>query len=172
MSQLIVFLANYLVLLPVLLALATLVWQLSRGNFVAVLELLLETILAVVLFVIARHYIHGVRPYIVQNIPALIVHPPQSPSFPSGHTLIAFLAAFFALSYAPLVGIWATLAALLVGVGRILALVHWPIDVLGSVTIALVAVLVGKLMVNFGLSRGLDRANQTARRSAPRNPLN
>lgn len=138
----IIFLADYLVLLPVALAAWVVASQLAVGKRRILAEVCLAVGVALVLQLLLRHIFPSVRPYILNDSPALIPHPPTTNSFPSGHTITAFVAATIVCFWSKKWGGLALVAAVLVGVGRVLARVHWPIDILGGVIVALVAVVV------------------------------
>jgi membrane-associated phospholipid phosphatase len=77
------------------------------------------------------------RPYIAH--PDLLHLPlnPDPSSFPSGHTIVAFSIAF-SLMYSGLkkVSSWLLFVAILIGLGRVMAGVHYPSDVIAGVLIS------------------------------------
>jgi undecaprenyl-diphosphatase len=83
------------------------------------------------------------RPYQLLGVQPLIDHTVDSP-FPSDHVMLAFtaaLAVLFMTRYKRL-GLLALLLAVGVLVGRLLALVHTPLDVTGGIICAAVAALI------------------------------
>jgi membrane-associated phospholipid phosphatase len=63
-------------------------------------------------------------------------------SFPSGHTLTAFSAAFLIRILFPCRPLWHALAfllAILCGLSRVVLVQHWPADVLGGMVLGLLA---------------------------------
>lgn len=86
------------------------------------------------------------RPFRVDGLPVLTVTVPGGSSFPSGHTAESFALAVTIWLHDKKVG-WLYLAlALLVGIARVWANVHYPLDILGGVVIgSLVAVGVEKI---------------------------
>ncbi|MDR1300657.1 MAG: phosphatase PAP2 family protein [Candidatus Nomurabacteria bacterium] len=77
------------------------------------------------------------RPFVEQGLAAGASYM-SNPGFPSDHTLLAFSAAFavlFMTKFKKLAWVLFILAAL-VGVGRVLALVHTPLDVFGGLVAA------------------------------------
>lgn len=72
------------------------------------------------------------RPYMVNHLPTFVTIPPVDSSFPSGHTMLAFaLATIIFLSHRKL-GIILFIVAGAIGVGRVLANVHYPIDIISG----------------------------------------
>ena len=108
----------------------------------------------------SRVLMAGLTSYVVAKILGLIYQPEQlrpfellgvnpgaaylnNPGFPSDHTLFAMflvLAVWYALRRRSITIIMLTMA-LLVGVGRILALVHTPLDVVGGMAVACLGAL-------------------------------
>jgi undecaprenyl-diphosphatase len=67
-----------------------------------------------------------------QDILLLIGHP-HTPSFPSGHTAVAFASAAVIFHYYRIAGILAYLAAALIAYSRLYLFVHYPTDILGGI---------------------------------------
>lgn len=93
--------------------------------------------------VILKAIIHRARPY--ESWPAIIpVLFPIDASFPSGHTLISFLLAFFYFKCMPKkIGIPALILAALIAFSRLMLGVHYPTDILAGFLIAWVSVEIG-----------------------------
>lgn len=76
-----------------------------------------------------------------------LIKPPVDYSFPSGHTMASFTAAFIIFFRDRTYGAWALILAGLIGFSRLYLQVHYPGDVLGGIVIAyLFAVLAEKIM--------------------------
>lgn len=81
-------------------------------------------------------FIETTRPFVELGVDPLVAHAADN-GFPSEHTLYALIiAGVIAMSHKKL-GFILIALALLVGTGRVLALVHNPIDIIGSAGIAL-----------------------------------
>lgn len=74
-----------------------------------------------------------VNPALVPQIPK-----PTDFSFPSGHTLTAFVSALVILSFDRRVGAAALVLAVLIALSRMYLYVHFPTDILGGIFLALV----------------------------------
>ena len=74
---------------------------------------------------------------------ALIGPAHRRSSFPSGHTLTAFLVAGLLAGYRPRWAFPALALATLAGLSRVAVGVHWPLDVLGGAAGGLLAAWVG-----------------------------
>lgn len=81
------------------------------------------------------------RPFLALDIQPLFTHGGYD-AFPSGHATIAFVLAVMLFYYnKPLAWIY-ILGALLIGISRIIAGVHWPIDILGGYALGGVVVII------------------------------
>ena len=83
------------------------------------------------------------RPFVSHEVMQLI-DKSADPSFPSGHTVLAFAIAFSIWFYNKKLGSIFLLLALLVGLGRIYVGVHYPLDVLGGVLVGALSAFVVK----------------------------
>jgi undecaprenyl-diphosphatase len=72
------------------------------------------------------------RPFVALEDVKLLIPRADSGSFPSGHTAFAAAlgGAMFALDRR--VGVFLLISALLIGISRVIAGVHWPIDIVGG----------------------------------------
>ena len=94
------------------------------------------------------------RPFIVNGADPLTLTVPNGHSFPSAHTAVAFAIAVTIWLHDRSVGYVFILLAVLVGVGRILANVHYPIDIIGG---AVVGIVVAVLIENIHPEKLLKR---------------
>lgn len=74
------------------------------------------------------------RPFAAENLVPLVPHAADS-SFPSGHTVISAIFATFVWYLRKDLGIVFFILVILVGFGRVEALLHYPIDVLGGLVL-------------------------------------
>ena len=86
--------------------------------------------------VLLKNIIARPRPcWLFENVEMLIAIPKDF-SFPSGHTLSSFIAAFVMLRADKRIGIPAIVLALLMAFSRLYLFVHFPTDVLGAIILA------------------------------------
>lgn len=87
-----------------------------------------------IIIMVIKSIIKIPRPYLSLDITPLVLIPPTNSSFPSEHSALAFLIATLVFFQHNKWGIIYFAGALLVGIGRILANVHYPIDIIfGSI---------------------------------------
>lgn len=78
------------------------------------------------------------RPFQASDLIPLTLTIPGDGAFPSGHTALAFALSVTILKHDKKVGILYLIMAGLVGVARIIAHVHYPIDIIGGAIIGTV----------------------------------
>src|SRR3989344_4572688 len=128
----IVFLAKYLVW--ALVAFAVLIFFKSRR---IIKEIFFSAFLARFGFTeLIRFFYDRPRPFEVENITPLILREGGG-SFPSGHAAFLFALAAAIFIYDKRWGVFFFVGAVLVGLGRIWAGLHWPSDILGGAVIGI-----------------------------------
>lgn len=141
-----IFFAKYLIYF---LILAILIWLLKKPRRQALFlfaELAISAIIARGLITewIRFFYDHP-RPFALLGFNPLI--PESGASFPSGHMTFLFPLALVVLYYNRRFGYWLLGLSLAVGVARIFAGVHWPLDILGGILIgAFCAYVIHKIL--------------------------
>jgi undecaprenyl-diphosphatase len=124
----------------VIAAVCVLLWR----RPLVLLSVLAAVILADLTALGLRRAVGRPRPWRHYPEPHPLGHIPKDPSFPSGHTAIAFAAATVLSYYRPK---WAPaffLLAVAIGFSRIYVGVHYPLDVLGG---AVLGALLGGLVI-------------------------
>jgi len=96
-------------------------------------------ILALLLAKIGALLYFDPRPFTHPGVVSIIPHAPDN-GFPSDHELLASVLAISTYVYFKLAGLLFGILAIVIGAARVLAHVHSPIDVIGSMLIAALAV--------------------------------
>lgn len=142
----IVILAKYFFLISFVIAgvfFLTLSKKDKKGMFVLAS---LSGVISLILRKIGSVLINDPRPFVVNHVTPLIAHSPDN-GFPSDHTLLAMWLAMVVYFYNKKLGIILMVISLIVGTARVLALVHHPLDIFGSIVIAIIAVVVSKIAI-------------------------
>ena len=142
MDTLTIFLAKYLIIGVALVGLIT--WlKLSRGGRKELaVAVIIAGIAAIVLSkVLGALYFHP-RPFVTDHIKPLITHAPDN-GFPSDHTTLVMAVTTVIYYYRKRFAAVALVLSLGVGIGRVLAHVHSPIDILGGLAAGVVAGALG-----------------------------
>jgi undecaprenyl-diphosphatase len=111
-----------------------------------VVHALFACLFAWIIAIIIKHFFPTLRPYVTDGRGTDVIPVPTDGSFPSEHTVIAFALAVTVYLHDRRVGWYFLAAALIIGVARVMANVHYPIDIVGGAFIGtLVAVIVERL---------------------------
>lgn len=156
MNLFITFLANYLYLFIVASTLCILL--LANKNDRRKL-ICLAAIALPIAFIIGKtlnHFIFNPRPFVVEKVQPLISHAANN-GFPSDHTLFSMVIAGIIFVYYRRLGILLIFLAFFVGLGRILAKVHHPVDIIASTVIAAIAVYLAWWILNRSTFTAKDR---------------
>ncbi len=138
MDNLIIFCAKYLIFILIFVVFAVWIKIPAKIRWQFAAAVVLAGVTALILSKLAgRFYFHH-RPFVVQNIKPLIPHGDDN-GFPSDHTLLATALALVVFFYRRRVGAVLLTLAAVVGISRILAHVHWPIDILGGLFLGVLA---------------------------------
>lgn len=108
--------------------------------------LLLTLVISGVILATFRYVYASPRPFLVLNFEPLIAHD-NSESFPSGHVIFFFTAAFAVYFFNKKAGYWLSVTAFIVGLGRIFVGVHWPSDVLGGAIFAFLSAYLARALL-------------------------
>jgi len=146
-NSLIVFVAKYFLYISVVIV--GVYWLRANTNdkFSLAWKLVAGGILALAMARVSAHFYYDTRPFVTEHIKPLFAHAPDN-GFPSDHALLTSFLGFTLLAYSRRVAAVLLLIALLVGVARVAAHVHSPIDIIGSfvfagVSAAIIVVLDG-----------------------------
>lgn len=135
-KTLIVLLGSYLHYVIVLSSLLFLALSSGKKRKQILLFALITLPLAFILSKIAGMLYFNPRPFVAGNFTPLIPHDPTN-GFPSGHTLWSSGIAMVVYFFNKKLGAFFLLLALIVGLARIAAGIHSPLDVAGSFVISI-----------------------------------
>ena len=141
MDSLIIFCAKYLFVAVVLGALIAGIKLPRERRFSYFAAAAISGILAVLLTKLAALTYFDSRPF-THGARALISHAADN-GFPSDHTVLSTAAASLAFTANRKFGALLFILALFVGVSRVLAGVHYPIDIIAGLIIGLISAILG-----------------------------
>ena len=152
-NLIIIFFAEYFWWIFTVAVIAGFLWAERRnirlGIYYSAIALVSALVARLVVKPILLTFISRPRPFMISGNAPLIPEDVAAAccnSFPSGHALFVFALATVVFLYNKRWGMVAYIGALLVGIARVLAGVHWPTDILGGAVIGVVvAYLVWKL---------------------------
>lgn len=132
-----IFFSQYL---PYLLVLGFLIYALKQKKWRLRFLIIADGVLAIILArgiitEVFRFFYNHPRPFEVLNFAPLIGE--SGSSFPSGHATFFFALAIVAIYYSRELGWWYLAFAVLNGIARVYAGVHWPLDILGGAAIGI-----------------------------------
>lgn len=146
MDTLIVITGKYLILaVGAIAVIATLLAGRTARNNIVKLALLSFPVALLIAF-IAGLLFYDSRPFVVEHVEPLIPHAPDN-GFPSDHTLFAIVTAAIMFTYSRKLGVLLGIMGVLVGISRVAAKVHYPIDIAGSIAIAIVATSIAWIII-------------------------
>lgn len=155
MSSLIIFTGKYLIFIIGLIAIiATLFSEKTVRNNIIILAII-SSLIALALALVIGSFYYDPRPFVIDHFIPLIPHSPDN-GFPSDHTLFGMVAAATMFIYHRKIGILLGILAILVGIARVIAGIHHPIDIIGGVLIAFAATSIAWLILKV-LSRKLSK---------------
>jgi len=106
----------------------------------------LSGVVSLILLKISSVFINDPRPFVINHVMPLIPHAPDN-GFPSDHTLITMWLALVVFLNNRRAGIALIVISLIVGTSRVMALIHHPIDIIGSIVIATVSVWASNIAI-------------------------
>ena len=133
MRNIIIFTANYLYLLPVVIFILYGLLTKRRREFILLSVLVLPT--SYLIGVLAGHLFYDPRPFVVSHTTPLFPHAPDN-GFPSDHALLTGTLAALITAFSVPLGLLMWFLAFLIGASRVLAGVHHALDIIGSFLIA------------------------------------
>ncbi len=141
MTPLVILSAKYLFIVVIVLAVFSLFFEKRKFVKRSALKLALVSFpLSLIVARILSHFIYNARPFVVEGVKPLIPHVADN-GFPSDHTLLAMTISAVIIIYNRKVGIVLLILSTIVGVARVFAKVHAPVDILGSAIVAFSSVV-------------------------------
>ncbi len=111
-----------------------------------VMHALFACLFAFLAAALIKHFFPTLRPFVTNGREIDVLIRPTDGAFPSEHTVIAFALAVTVFMHDRKVGWVFLIGALTVGVARVMANVHYPIDIVGGAFLGtIVAVIVERL---------------------------
>ncbi len=133
-----IFCAEYLFILPIIILGAYFFIQ-PRKSWKGMAAFAISSgLLAYVIGLIGGWLYFDPRPFVVEHFIPLVLHIPDN-GFPSDHVLLTAVIAMIGMKWNRKLGIALWILALLIAVARVYVGVHYPIDVIGSIAIAIFA---------------------------------
>lgn len=152
MDSLIIFGAKYLFIIVVLIFCAAWLLAPRKTKVNMAVAIVLAAIIAGILDKLTSKLFYDPRPFVTHHITPLVSHAADN-GFPSEHTLFTFVIATVLYFYRPRLGILAGLFAAIVGICRVAARVHSPIDVVGGAIMGVAAGVAGYFLLYGYISR-------------------
>lgn len=146
-NDIIIFLAKYLVFIVALIGLAYWVRLNKSKKTTLAATIVIAAVLAMAVAKLIGKLYYDPRPFVTSHIKPLISHGSDN-GFPSEHTTLSMVIATGVYFFNRRLGLGLFVLAVLVGLGRIWAHVHSPIDILGGLVIGSFAGLVGYFVAN------------------------
>lgn len=146
MNTVVVFAAQYLYLLILIIAALAAIFADGEKRRKLFKLSLIAFPLSFVIGKVLNYFIYSPRPFVVEHIQPLISHAADN-GFPSDHTLLVMTVTAVMFSYNKKLATVLFIFSLIVGVARVIAKIHHPVDILGSTLIAFVATYIGHLFL-------------------------
>lgn len=119
-----------------------------------VVATLFAGIVALVLSRIAAHVYFDPRPFVTQHVTPLIPHAPDN-GFPSDHALLTMTLSVVTYFFSKKIAAAMFALTLLVGIARVMANVHSPLDIAGGWVIGAVGALAGFYLMRYAFMKYL-----------------
>jgi undecaprenyl-diphosphatase len=142
MDQIIIFCAKYLLVFVVLGLVVTFFRVSPENKKRLIVAVIAGGIVAFILSRIGGHLIDDPRPFVTRHVTPLIPHGPDN-GFPSDHALFTGLLTAVTFFFSKKIASIMAVLTVMVGVARVLALVHSPLDIAGGWVFAAIGAVTG-----------------------------
>lgn len=116
--------------------------------------------IALLLSRIASHVYFDPRPFVSEHVKPLITHAADN-GFPSDHALLTMTLTAVTYFFSKKIASVMLILTVLVGIARVLAKVHSPLDILGGWIIGIIGAIAGYYLMRY-LFRRYSKANAAA----------
>ena len=149
--------AKYLIFIIAFVAVMfTLVSDRTARNRTIALAVMAFPVALLMAWVAGLLYYHT-RPFVIEGVQPLFPHAPDN-GFPSHHTMLAMATSAIVFVCSRKVGLLLGIMAILIGISRMIAKLHYPVDILGGAAIAIASTGVAWMMLKrFASSPSRDR---------------
>ena len=136
-----IFCAEYLIFAMAFVIIAWTIFNKNnrRADTVIILEIILAAFFSYLTKIVINLIYFRPRPFSAHDV-SLLISRISDGSFPSAHTFLSFAMAFGIYLYNKKLGIVLLISAALVSISRIYVGVHYPLDILGGMVLAGLAV--------------------------------
>lgn len=159
MNFLIVFCANYLLFFVVLGLVVAWLRLGTNGKIQLLVTTVFAGIIALALAKLAAHLYFDPRPFVTAHVQPLIAHAADN-GFPSDHALLTMTVTAVAYFFSKKIASAMLVLTVLVGIARVLANVHRPLDIAGAWLFGSIGAIAGyRLMLYFFNRYNTSHAN-------------
>lgn len=111
-----------------------------------VVHALFACLIALLVAIIFKSFFPTLRPFLINGKETDVFIRPTTGAFPSEHTAIAFALSVTVFLHDRRVGWWFLTSALVIGIARVIANVHYPVDIVGGAFLGtIIAVIMDKV---------------------------
>ena len=142
MDALVRFIADWLVIAIAVIGGISFLYYVKKDRYQHFARALLAGLTALVIAkIMSAFYVQGARPFVLMGVEPKAAYL-ENPGFPSDHALLVFtiVLVVYAATGKRQIALLLLVLSVLVAIGRVIALVHTPADVLGGILAALLGV--------------------------------
>lgn len=151
-ESIIILFARYLIVIPILLIIMFFLSETNKNRKRIFIYALIAGIISLWIAFICGQIYSNPRPFVVLGVEPLIPHSPVN-GFPSNHVLLSATISAVLFLFSKKLSLVSWIVTILVGLGRVLALVHHSLDVVASVVISIFSVWITTKIVKYSLEK-------------------